>query len=80
MFLTIAVIFVVSAVLELIEPATDVAPLWAVAGCVLLGAAAFTVLDRTVKKKLGSNSGGGLLAVITLDGIPENLALGVALI
>ncbi|KKL09461.1 hypothetical protein LCGC14_2565640, partial [marine sediment metagenome] len=33
-----------------------------------------------VKKKWGSQSGGGLLAAITLDGIPENLALGVALI
>lgn len=33
-----------------------------------------------MKTKLGSGSGGGLLAAITLDGIPENLALGVALI
>ncbi len=71
---------IVSAVLELIEPATDVAPLWAVAGCVLIGAAAFAGLDRIVKTKLGSDSGGGLLVAITLDGIPENLALGVALI
>ncbi len=70
----------VSAVLELIDPATKDAPLWAVAACVLLGAGAFVVLDRLVKRKLGSNSGGGLLAAITLDGIPENLALGVALI
>ncbi len=71
---------IVSAVLELIDPATDVAPIWAVAGCVLTGAIAFTLLDRFVKRKLGSDSGGGLLAAITLDGIPENVALGVALI
>ncbi len=71
---------IVSAVLELIDPATDIAPLWAVAACVLGGAAAFSVLDRLVKRKFGSDSGGGLLAAITLDGIPENLALGVALI
>lgn len=71
---------IVSAVLELIEPATDVAPMWAVAGCVLVGAGAFAGLDKIVKTKLGSDSGGGLLAAITLDGIPENLALGVALI
>ena len=71
---------IVSAVLELIDPATDIAPIWAVAACVLIGAGAFTVLDRLVKKNLGSNSGGGLLAAVTLDGIPENLALGVALI
>lgn len=71
---------IVSAVLELIDPATDVAPVWAVGACVLAGATAFSVLDRLVKKKFGSQSGGGLLAAITLDGIPENLALGVALI
>lgn len=71
---------IVSAVLELIDPATEVAPLWAVAACVLAGAAAFTGLDRLVNSHFGSESGGGLLAAITLDGIPENLALGVALI
>ncbi len=71
---------IVSAVLELIDPATEVAPIWAVAGSVLIGAGAFTALDRLVNRKLGSDSGGGLLAAITLDGIPENLALGVALI
>ncbi len=71
---------IVAAVLELIDPATDVAPLWAVGACVLAGAAAFAGLDRLVKHKFGSDSGGGLLAAITLDGIPENLALGVALI
>jgi ZIP family zinc transporter len=47
---------------------------------VLAGAAAFTVLDRAVDQRWGSESGGGLLTAITLDGIPENLALGVALI
>lgn len=47
---------------------------------VLVGAAVFTVSDHYVKKKWGSGRGGGLLAAITLDGIPENLALGVALI
>lgn len=71
---------IVSAVLELIDPATEIAPFWAVAACVLAGAAAFTGLDRLVNRKFGSDSGGGLLAAITLDGIPENLALGVALI
>jgi len=70
----------VSAVLELIDPATDVAPLWAVGACVLAGAAVFSGLDKLVKARFGSDSGGGLLAAITLDGIPENLALGVALI
>lgn len=70
---------IVSVVLELIDPATDVAPLWAVAACVILGAAAFTGMDWLIKRKMGSSSG-GLLVAVTLDGIPENLALGVALI
>lgn len=70
----------VSAVLELIEPAMDKAPHWEALTLVLVGAVVFTALDYLVKKKWGSGSGGGLLAAITLDGIPENLALGVALI
>ena len=71
---------IVSAVLELVDPATEVAPVWAVGACVIAGAAAFAWLDRFVNHRFGSDSGGGLLAAITLDGIPENLALGVALI
>lgn len=70
----------VSAVLELVEPATEQAPTWAALSLVLVGAAVFTGLDYLIKKKWGGDSGGGLLAAITLDGIPENLALGVALI
>lgn len=70
----------VSAVLELIEPAGDAAPLWAVAVAVLSGAAVFVLIARWVARRLGRDSGGGLLAAVTLDGIPENLALGVVLI
>lgn len=69
-----------SAVLELIDPATEVAPLWAVALCVVGGAVVFVLLDSLVARKIGTDSGGGLLVAVTLDGIPENLALGVALI
>lgn len=50
---------IVSAVLELVEPATDVAPFWTVGASVLAGAGAFVALDRLVKRRLGSNSGGG---------------------
>ncbi|MCA9837275.1 MAG: hypothetical protein KC422_10170 [Trueperaceae bacterium] len=70
----------ISAILELIEPATKEAPLWQVFALTLTGAVCFSGLDYLVKKTWGSDSGGGLLAAITLDGIPENLALGVALI
>lgn len=71
---------IVSAIIELIDPATKEASLaWALS-LVFAGASVFVLLDYLVKKKWGSDSGGGLLAAITLDGIPENLALGVALI
>ena len=70
----------ISAVLELIEPATNAAPLWAAFALVLLGATVFAVLDYFVDERWSSGGGGGLLAAITLDGVPENLALGVALI
>lgn len=69
-----------SAVLELIEPATEHVSLWAALAFVLAGASVFTGLDYLVDETWGSDSGGGLLAAITLDGVPENLALGVALI
>lgn len=71
---------ILSAVLELIEPATEQSGLPATLALVLLGALVFTGLDFLVKSVWGSESGGGLLVAITLDGIPENLALGVALI
>lgn len=70
----------ISAVLELIDPATEVTSIWWVSLATLAGAIVFTFLDRLVDERWGSDSGGGLLAAITLDGVPENLALGVALI
>ncbi len=70
----------ISAVLELIEPASRAAPFWAVAALVMAGAGTFAALDHLIKERAGGGSGGGLLAAITLDGVPENLALGVALI
>ena len=71
---------VVSVVLELVKPALDHAEMWKVFSMVMLGAVVFIGLDFWVKKRWGSGKGTGLLAAITLDGIPENLALGVALI
>lgn len=70
----------VSAILELIHPALKSNSIPITLSMVFAGAITFTILDYLVKKKWGSESGGGLLAAITLDGIPENLALGVALI
>ncbi len=70
----------VSAILELIQPALEKNSVPIALSIVFTGAIVFTLLDFLVKKKWGSKSGGGLLAAITLDGIPENLAMGVALI
>lgn len=69
-----------SCVTELIEPSVERSSLWVAAAGVAGGAALFTAIDYLIDEKWGGNSGGGLLAAITLDGIPENLALGVALI
>lgn len=69
-----------SVVSELIEPSIDKASaLHALLG-VAAGAIVFAVADYLIDERWGGESGGGLLAAITLDGIPENLALGVALI
>lgn len=70
----------VSALLELIHPALKQNSILITLLTVFFGAITFTILDYFIKEKWGSKKGGGLLAAITLDGIPENLALGVALI
>jgi len=71
---------VISAVSELIEPtAKDTSLLLAIIWT-LVGAGIFTGCAYLIDKYWGESSGGGLLAAITLDGVPENLALGVALI
>lgn len=71
---------VVSLMLELVEPATRATATWHVALALLAGAAVFSVLDRAVSARWGEGNGGGMLVAVTLDGVPENLALGVALI
>ena len=65
---------------ELIEPSIDQSSVFHAMIGVAAGALVFIGADYLVDRKWGSDSGGGLLAAITLDGIPENLALGVALI
>ena len=71
---------VYSLIAELIEPSVEDASLSIVLIAVALGALVFTLLDYLVDEKMGGSDGGGLLLAITLDGVPENLALGVALI
>jgi zinc transporter, ZIP family len=69
-----------SVVTELVEPAMEQASLALALISTLIGAGVFTAVDTLIQKTWGEKSGGGLLAAITLDGVPENLALGVALI
>ncbi|MBB4660036.1 ZIP family metal transporter [Parvularcula dongshanensis] len=71
---------IVSAMEELIRPSIETSGLLPALGLVSAGAVVFTIADTLVDEVWGSDSGGGLLAAITLDGVPENLALGVALI
>ena len=69
-----------SLIVELIEPSIEQSSLQVAMIALAAGAVVFTGLDYLVDEKWGSDKGGGLLAAITLDGVPENLALGVALI
>ncbi len=70
----------VSLVSEMIDPAIGSAGVPMALVGLGLGAAVFSGIDYLIDEKWGERSGGGLLAAVTLDGIPENLALGVALI
>ncbi len=69
-----------SVVLELIVPAQAATTLAVTASAVMLGAVTFAAVDYLIDERWGDEGGAGLLAAVTLDGVPENLALGVALI
>ncbi|WP_298498197.1 zinc transporter [uncultured Maritimibacter sp.] len=71
---------IVSVMDELIRQSVNAMPLWGVMAAVLGGAVVFTGLDALVDAKLQNAGGAGLLLAVTLDGVPENLALGTALI
>ena len=57
---------------------------WLSATGLLLGAASFVVADKVLDRHIEGAGGGvsafALLAGVTLDGIPENMALGVSLL
>lgn len=69
-----------SVVTELLQPSVERSSLLVATAGFAAGAAVFTLVDYWIDEKMGPTKGGGLLAAITLDGVPENLALGVALI
>jgi ZIP family zinc transporter len=64
---------------DLFEEAFRIGGPWIAGGGLLVGAAAFVIADELLDRYGGSSSF-ALLAGVTLDGVPENLALGVGLI
>lgn len=71
---------IVSTSFELFEPAYEGGGAWRAGGAFLAGALVFVVADTWLDRRTaGSAAGLALLAGVTLDGIPENTALGVSL-
>ncbi|MBA3347126.1 MAG: zinc permease [Actinobacteria bacterium] len=65
---------------ELFQDAEKGGGVWLAGLGLVLGAATFVVVDARIEGLRGSAASFGLLAAVTLDGVPENLALGVSLI
>jgi ZIP family zinc transporter len=64
---------------ELVEKPFMVAgPVVLVVG-LILGAGVFVLVDTVIGRVQSGGTGAGLLAGVTLDGVPENLALGTAI-
>jgi ZIP family zinc transporter len=71
---------IVSTSFELFEPAYQGGGPWRAGAAFLAGAAVFVLADTWLDRRTaGSVAGLALLAGVTLDGIPENTALGVSL-
>ena len=71
---------IVAVAFELFEPAHRQAGLAPASAALLAGAATFIAVDVLIERRTGAQAAGlALLAAVTLDGIPENLALGVGL-
>lgn len=71
---------IVSVMEELIGPSLEVVSIAVPIASVLGGAVGFAALDAWVEERLSQSGGFGLLLAVTLDGVPENLALGSAMI
>ena len=71
---------VVAVAFELFEPAHRQAGLARASAALVVGAAAFVAVDLLLQRYAGADAVGlALVAAVTLDGVPENLALGVGL-
>ncbi len=71
---------VTSVAFELVEPAVDEAGVGVAMVALAAGAVVFTGVDYLIDEVWHGEDGFGIMAAVTLDGVPENLALGVALI
>jgi ZIP family zinc transporter len=71
---------IVAVAFELFEPAYRQAGLARASAALLVGAATFIAIDLLIQKYAGAEAAGlALVAAAALDGVPENLALGVGL-
>lgn len=71
---------VTSVAFELVEPAVDRSGVAVAMIGLAAGAVVFTGVDFVIDEVWNDEGGLGIMAAVTLDGLPENLALGVALI
>jgi ZIP family zinc transporter len=71
---------IVAVAFELFQPAHREAGLARASAALVVGAATFIAVDLLLQRYAGASAAGlALVAAATLDGIPENLALGVGL-
>jgi zinc transporter, ZIP family len=63
---------------ELVEKPFHVAGPVVVGVSLIAGAAVFVAVDTLIERLARGETGAGLLAGVTLDGVPENLALGTS--
>lgn len=71
---------IVSVMAELVQPSLEQISLTATIAFVVLGAVLFSAADAWTDRRMAKAGGVGLLLAVTFDGVPENLALGTALI
>jgi ZIP family zinc transporter len=65
---------------ELFGPAFEVAPATLAGGSLLAGAAVYVIASHLIETRLGASAvGWALLLGAVLDGVPENIALGVSM-
>lgn len=72
---------IVAVAFELFEPAHHEAGLTRASIALVLGATTFIAVDLVLTRKAGTGAVGlALVAAVTLDGVPENFALGVTVV